>query len=362
MSLCRNTINFFRIAWFGFKAHQVSLSVLSMPAQPHREITLGRAERLYAIDRLLRERGSLSLEEFMSALEVSRATFRRDLDYLRDRLHAPIVWDAADRKYRLNGGAGDQRIHALPGLWFNESELHALLAMQALLEKIEPGLLEPHLAPLRQKLTDLLGKGWIDPRVIGQRIRINAVTRRSGRTAHFGVVSAGLLSRKQLQITHYNRETGEVLARLVSPQRLVYYRDNWYLEAWCHLREDLRSFSVDALREASILAVPAREVDPQRLTERFDSGYGIFSGRHRHWAVLRFSAYRSRWVAAEMWHPEQQGCFDDQGRYELKVPYNDLRELSGEVLRYGGDCEVMAPEALRNAVAEAASKMARIYR
>jgi predicted DNA-binding transcriptional regulator YafY len=322
---------------------------------------LGRTERLYAIDRLLRERGSLSLEEFLNLLEVSRATFRRDLDYLRDRLHAPIVWDTTERKYKLGGPSAQDRSHAMPGLWFNDSEIHALLAMQSLLEKIEPGLLAPHLMPLKHKLVSLLKKGHIKPEVIGQRIRISSISRRSGRYAYFAVVAESVLRRQRLQITHYNRHTDEVLTREVSPQRLVYHRDNWYLEAWCHLRDDLRSFSVDALREAVILAASALEVEPERLTARFDSGYGIYSGQHRYWAVLRFSVYRSRWVSAETWHPEQKGCLDADGRYELSVPYNDVREITGEILRYGGDCEVMAPDDLREVVAEAALKMSTIY-
>jgi predicted DNA-binding transcriptional regulator YafY len=323
---------------------------------------LGRTERLYAIDRLLRDRGSLSLDEFLASLEVSRATFRRDLDYLRDRLHAPIVWDPAERKYKLGGSSGQDRSHAMPGLWFNDSEIHALLAMQSLLEQIEPGLLTPHLMPLKQKLVSLLKKGHIKPEEIGQRIRISPISRRSGPSAYFAVAAESVLRRQRLQITHYNRHTDEVLTREVSPQRLVYHRDNWYLETWCHLREDLRRFSVDALREATILAEPAHEVDLENLTARFDSGYGIYSGQHRYWAVLRFSAYRSRWVSAETWHPEQKGCFDADGRYELTVPFNDMREITGEILRYGSDCEVMAPDDLRNVVAETARKMSTIYR
>ena len=62
---------------------------------------MGRPERLYAIDRLLKQHGALTLEEFIAELEVSRATFRRDLDYLRERLHSPILWDAVIKGVRF---------------------------------------------------------------------------------------------------------------------------------------------------------------------------------------------------------------------------------------------------------------------
>lgn len=54
---------------------------------------MNRTERFYRIDQLLRERRVVSLGNFLTELEVSRATFKRDIEYLRDRLHAPIVWD-----------------------------------------------------------------------------------------------------------------------------------------------------------------------------------------------------------------------------------------------------------------------------
>ena len=58
---------------------------------------MDRTERFYTIDRLLRSRRKVSLHQLMEELEVSRATVRRDLEYMRDRMAAPIVWDATLR-------------------------------------------------------------------------------------------------------------------------------------------------------------------------------------------------------------------------------------------------------------------------
>ena len=322
---------------------------------------MGRAERLYAIDRLLRERGGLGLDEFLAALEVSRATFRRDLDYLRDRLHAPIIWDAGERKYRFSSDPSGVKTYALPGVWFNESELHALLAMQQLLENIEPGLLAPHLQPLKRKLISLLAAGKIDVNVIGERIRISPLAKRRGTSAFFEVVASALLNRRVLRVTHYNRHTDETLTREISPQRLIYYRDNWYLDSWCHLRGDLRSFAVDAMR--AVIALPAVAVDitAEKVKERFDAGYGVFSGPTTEWAKLRFSIYRARWIASEVWHRDQKGMLEPDGRYSLEIPYNVPRELMADILRQGAECEVLQPEGLRACVAEEVARLHKIY-
>jgi predicted DNA-binding transcriptional regulator YafY len=69
----------------------------------------------------------------------------------------------------------------------------------------------------------------------------------------FEVIASATLARKRLRIDHYNRQNGQTVSREVSPQRVVHYRDNWYLDAWCHLRNDLRSFAIDAIQAATLL-------------------------------------------------------------------------------------------------------------
>jgi len=321
---------------------------------------MDRTERFYLIDRLLREQGFASFSSLMQALGVSRATLLRDLTYMRDRLLAPIVYDRSAGGYRLEGATGR---YALPGLWFNASEVHALLAMQQLLREVDPGLLAPHLAPLERRLNVLLGEGGFPSRDVLKRVRLVPVAKRIHRGAFFEVAASALLARRQLRVTHFNRNTGETSTRNLSPQRLVYYRDNWYLDSWCHLRADLRSFAVDALQAAMALPEPALEIEPTKIAGRFDDGYGIFShpSADLKWATLRFNAWRSRWVEAEQWHPQQRLRRLESGEIELDLPYHDPRELLGDILRYGKDCEVVAPVELRAAMVSMLHAMTRVY-
>jgi predicted DNA-binding transcriptional regulator YafY len=313
---------------------------------------MDRTERFYKIQGLLERKGSVRLEEFLTELSISRATFKRDLEYLRDRLHAPIEWDRDTRGYRFTRPNPDAPKFQLPGLWFNASEIRALLTMQHLLANLQPGLLEPHVQPLLSRLRQLLDQSDHPAEEVERRIRVIHLGARQLSLPHFETVANALLSRTRLVITYRARGRNEVTEREVSPQRLVHYRENWYLDAWCHLREDIRSFAVDAIEKAAAQDKRAKSVPDRDLDEVLAAGYGIFSGRRTTWATLRFTPSRARWVAAEQWHPQQKSRFEPDGSYVLELPYSDPRELTMDVLRYGPDVEVIAPDALRGAVRE----------
>jgi len=312
---------------------------------------MNRLERFYKIDQLLQEQTVVSRATFLRELEVSLATFKRDLEYMRDRFHAPVVWDADLRGYRFDKPAKVGRRFELPGLWFTEDEAYALVTMQHLLSSLDQGgLIGPHIAPLIARLDAILGEGQTSAAEIRKRIRLLSFGSRRLPLEYFSVVGSALFKRRRLKIEYWARSTNEHSAREVSPQRLVHYRENWYLDTWCHLRNDLRSFSVDGIRRIEIIDTPAKEVSLKTLEDYLHDSYGIVRGGEAQRAKLRYSVERARWIAAEVWHPDQKGSFDAAGHYILELPFRDDRELVLDVLRHGADVEVLSPVALRRKV------------
>ena len=303
-------------------------------------------ERIYQIDQMLNDRRSVSFKEMQDRLEVSNATLKRDLAYMRDRLNAPIIYDQELGGYHFEKqGPGVQ--YELPGLWFSAEEIHALLTMQHLLADLDTGgLLGPHIKPLLSRLIALLGTADDSADQVKKRIKIETVGARHFHLDQFQAVGSALLRRKRLVIEYHARGSNEVSTREVSPQRLVYYRDNWYLDAWCHMRNALRNFSVDAIKRAEIMEVKAEDISEKKLNDILGEGYGIFSGKDIQWAVLHFTPERARWVASEKWHPQQKGKFLSDGTYELKVPYSDERELIMDIMKHGSEIKVIAPNSL----------------
>ena len=325
---------------------------------------MDRTERFYRIDQLLNERGVVSRDAFLDELEVSHATFKRDIEYMRDRLNAPVIYDPDAGGYRYGKESVTGPRFALPGLWFTESEAFALVMMEHLLSSLDQGgLIGPHIAPLRARLTAILGTGESSATEVRRRIRLLAFSPRALPLQFFEAIGRATLKRARIHVVYYARSSDRVSERDVSPQRLVHYRGNWYLDGWCHLRNDLRTFSIDGIKRVNLLDEPAREVSMKSLDDFLATSYGIMrSGDDLDWAKLRFSAERARWVGSEVWHPDQRGTFDPAGRYTLELPYRDDRELLLEILKHGAGVEVLAPEDLRTKVREAHLAAARINR
>jgi predicted DNA-binding transcriptional regulator YafY len=314
---------------------------------------MDRTERFHLIDMMLSGSGVVSFQQMLDRLEISRATLKRDLEYLRNRLNAPIVWDRDMGGYRFENQERVGGQYELPGLWFSAEEIHALLTMQHLLANLDAGgLLGPHIQPLMARLTGLLGSGRHPAEEVRKRIKLIPLAARQVSLDHFAALGSALLRRKRLLVSYYAKSSDETSEREISPQRLVHYRENWYLDAWCHLREGLRSFAVDGIRRAEILESHARDIPEKTLDAMLGAGYGIFSGHSLNWAKLRFSPERSRWVALEQWHPKQRGKLMRDGRYQLEIPYADERELVMDILRHVPEVEVLAPDSLRAKVVE----------
>ena len=313
---------------------------------------MSQTERLYKISHLLSQGQCLSRQRLLDDLEISLATLKRDLAYLRDRMNMPVVFDREQLGYRVQKNQvaiGTQ--YELPGLWFSSEEIHALLTMQHLLSQLDTGgLLGPHIEPLSARLGTLLGSGTIAKAELIRRIRIQTVGARRVHLPHFQAIGSALLRRQRLSIEYHGRSSDVSLKREVSPQRLIHYRDNWYMDAWCLLRRALRSFSIDSVKRVQVLDRSAIEVPENELNKVLGAGYGIFAGKKVQWATLRFTPERARWVAAESWHPLQRGHWDATGHWVLQLPYSDPRELVMDVMRHVPEVEVIEPEGLRQIV------------
>ena len=321
---------------------------------------MDKFDRIYALHtELSSARLPVSKKTLEEQLECSHATIERIIQEMRLYLDAPIEYDR-----NANGYYYDTKTHSnyeLPGLWFNPSELHALLTAYQLLSNVDPGLLEAHISPLKEKIKKLLHNEKAGDKDVSKRIRILKMAARRHNPKQFNAVASALINRQQIFIHYLGRERNKQTERTVSPQRMVYYRDNWYLDAWCHKKEALRNFSIDRIQAATIQNQPAKEIDEKELDRHYATAYGIFAGEPKHTAVLKFNKDIARWVADEQWRPDQNGQYELDGSYILEIPYNDPRELMRDIMKYGADVEVLSPGQLRVQIKQQLEKAITLY-
>ncbi len=308
-------------------------------------------ERVIRLHNLLSEaRHPIARTTLQEKLECSAKTIRRNIDFLRNRLGAPLEYhqDRNGWYYRSQEAA----LYELPGLWLNEQEIHALLTIQQLLGSLDPDLLHDEIAPFANRIRSVLEKttGLNTDHDISHYIQLLSAGKRKKQYQHFQAITSATLNKQQVHISYYARGKDQHSERTLSPIQLLHYKENWYLSAWCHEKEAMRVFSLDKIESLEPLSQKAHRVSDEEINDFTSSSFGIFSGVASDHAILEFNVEASRWVADELWHPDQQGKWLESGHYQLTLPYSNPIELAGEILKHGEGIKVVAPDSLREII------------
>lgn len=307
---------------------------------------------------LLNRRYPALRQDIQDKFEYKKSTFQELIRYMRDVLGAPIKNDG-QQGYFYDLAEGET--FELPGLWFNEKEIIALVLIEQISSNLQPDVVKNILAPVSQRLDMLLQQHKISPNEWKNRLKIVTQWQRDYQPDYFINITQALLARKRIEIQYWKWSSNQTTERLISPQRLVYYRSNWYLDAWCHQKQALRTFSIDAIKQVDNTELAAHEIPPQQLDQQVTAGYGIFAGQAQHTAQLKFTGTVAHRVSTENWHPKQQSQWTQQGDYILMVPYSQPQELIRDILSYGSSVEVLNPQLLRQQVSDELQKMIKKY-
>lgn len=192
--------------------------------------------RLYRIDQVLQEEGSVSFETLQAALQCSAPTLKRDLRYMREKLGAPIVYSRSQNAYSY---ARDQKsehrdgfVPKLPAAWYTPDEMYAFLAVVQLLGRIEndpKAVLASDMQALRSRLLAMLPGEFIQAKELLKRVKVIMPSVPNIDAPFFSIVGAALAQRRRLRITYFTRTRDAESGREISPLRLVNWRGRWYL-------------------------------------------------------------------------------------------------------------------------------------
>jgi len=301
-------------------------------------------DKIYLLDQMLKAATfPISKETISERLECSIATVYRTIGDLRDGYGAPIETDMQTGGFYYQ----NKNSFELPGLRLQADEIEALLMASHLLEDIQKGLLKEPLSRLLDNIGNLLKEHGIEDR---RNIQIIYALFRKADKDIFSAVFTALQNNKQIEIDYLARSTNQTSTRIISPLKLTNYKNAWYLDSWCHLREGIRSFALEQIIQCRSTNAEAKSVSKEVLKQHFSGSYGIFSGEPKYTARLKISPKVASWVAKEQWHSHQKLSELKDGSLFLEVPYNNDIELIMDILRYGENITVLSPESLKNKV------------
>ncbi len=293
------------------------MSVLERVFYFHREILKGK----YPNSRTLADQ-----------FEISTATSKRDINYLRDRLAAPLHFNPQKNGFEYNEG-----FH-LP---FEESP--RIIFLLAMLSKLadEAGLGElEEVRQLEQRLSTMISPDygsvidslhclWIEIESIDHlifEITIEAVVKR------------------QLLTLQYRSIGGTTTRRKIAPLQIINYQGRWYCYAFCLLRRENRLFHIGRMVSAEL----SGENIPDTITldqSPLGHSFGIFHGIPRYTAEILFTSTAAELVQNQRWHKDQQ-TLPVEGGVLLRLPVSDDRELVMKILQYGVMARVLSPPEL----------------
>ena len=323
---------------------------------------MDRIDRFQKLHRVLKSGNYHTIVGLADFLECSPDIVKRDIKAFKELVDAPIFYDRARKGYRyLEKEVGK---FELPGLWLTASEIQGLTVMLAILKSMDNSLLADDLDQVEQALKQILKNKKINAKKFEEKIQYLPSHKKTLNSEIFNRVAQSVLQGKQLEI-RYSDFIGRKTERLISPQKIVHYQSNWYVDAWCHLRNDLRSFAVSRIQQAEVQKEKIKSIPKTKLTGHFTQSYGIFAGKAKHQAEILFYPQVAKEVAAQQWHPDQKGEWvEQQGQkaYMLSFPYSDDRELVRDILAYGNNAEVLKPAKLKNKIRNILRGMWDIYK
>ena len=303
-------------------------------------------DQIRKLSQILKARRTpIAIRVLADELDCTIRTVQRYLDDLRDIYHAPL--DHLPGK----GWILDQKTSPnweIPGLWLSEQDIQSMLLLLSILKRFGNGLMRRELKSVEQLINNALAQHNISRSQIDQRIKIIPLANAVTPNKHLYCFFNAIINRQQITLDYcdYQQQHSH---RIISPQRLIYYRDNWLCDAWCHRRNALRTFSLARVEETELMKAKAKNIPNAQMDDYYSSGYGMFSGKTKHKATLRFFPAIAREIAKQQWHPQQHGEWHGND-YLLTLPYSDQRELVQDILRHSPNVIVESPSRLKNAV------------
>ncbi|TKB25283.1 WYL domain-containing protein [Desulfopila sp. IMCC35006] len=278
--------------------------------------------------------------------ELSGRTAQRDIEFIRDRLDAPLKYNHRHRGYYYTDDS-----YELPSLWISESNILA--------STIPDQALKDQLCRLIDRIPIITGdKSITCLEQISEKISVKNIEYSQVDRDIFRQSVKALFAGTSLNIIYHSPHTDTTTARIIHPLHLMHYMGSWHLIAWCGTRMQLRNFALSRIQTISFvtenLVIPGNFHELKEYTRKH---FGIMQGNTSSEVGLHFAPKIAAWVNEQIWHPRERSTPKPGGSLTLHFPVADFRELIKTILGHGADIEVLELPELKTLVHEEIERM-----
>ncbi len=315
-------------------------------------------ERMLRIHKALQKGGFPNCTRLARELEVSSKTISRDIDFMRDRMLMPIEYEASEHGYCYT-----REVESLPTIDISEGELLALSVAQKALDHYKGTPFEEPLANAFNKLSASL------PDTITANLTAlsDTISFKQGRLSKLDDETLKLaikaaLEKRVLKFQYKKPGSPSTETRTANPYHVTNYLGKWYLLAWDHKRDAMRTF---LLGRASKLEI---QKDSFELPSEFSvddylwNSFGIWCKSGNHAVAIRFKADLAEYISENVWHPTQEIESLPDGEIVVRFQLGSLHEIAQWVLSWGDEAEAIEPPALRKLMKSKAESIVDLYR
>ncbi|MBN1970182.1 MAG: WYL domain-containing protein [Candidatus Delongbacteria bacterium] len=297
--------------------------------------------RIIKIDQLIRDLGKASREKILELNGCDVKTLKSDIKFMKS-ITDSFVYDRKVKGYKYRSDfdlfnfANDQTL--LIYLLFKEilkTENYIPIENNNILKDLESKLVLTTLKNVKDKISYILSEK--------EKINFQSVMK----------IIEALKSNTLLEIK-YDGAVKETTERRIEPYHLYNYQGKWYLGAFCLLKRELRSFSLNRMLFIQNLKNkfnPESRFSKREIQEFFLDSFGIAVGKRIETAIIRFDNNLIKQLRNQKWHPKQKSKIIEISGVpflEFSFPVSKYEELIGRVLRFSPYAEIIEPKQMRN--------------
>lgn len=308
--------------------------------------------RIIQIEKRIRAGEHPTVKSLMTEHGVSKRTIDRDIEFLRDRYHAPIQNDRKGYYYT-------DPSFMIQNVLLTEGDLFTVSTVMPLLEQYKNTPLEASFKNIMEKVTQMLpDEVSVDTSFLNQDVSFISDALPKIEDSVFNSIFEAIKLKSVLMFKYRSLSRQDFADKIFDPYHVLCQKGNWYVIGYDHDAKDFRVYALPRMKDISVIDERYIVKDNFELSKAVDLSFGIWYNKEP--AVeyeLQFSKQVANYISEREWHKDQQLIMNDDGSVTLKFTSNQKQQVLSWVLSFCGKVKVINPIELKNEVIKAAEMM-----